>query len=436
MTQIPKIQIRGSFALIVLSAIVAVAALYFSNSYSKKNNEQIIVLEADISAKQQINIDSLINKEAMLKEENDKNNIEISKRKKEDVTKFDKDEFATNLSLFAKANDLKLSKIQQEAVEAESDGFYTVKYNISLNGSMYGMMNFFNLLDGLGNQYSIDYFSFRQEGTYDWLRRENSGQNLLSWVGMANETIDSKKLKEIIDISIKIENDDYDYGSEVNAPVTDPYYDPLQNILEEMMQQESDPEKQQQYEKDKAEQLEKSKIAQAQKQADILAVNEFLKQYYPEGTVIKNGQLIVPMLDGKMVFDVGITFTGNTTGIKPKANIDQYLVSTEAVTSSDTEIKVKIDGKEISVPTKIKGVDVRELQGLVINDSTNFVVSWNNNQLPKGVIEAFLKEKADGADSEINKVASEIRFFQQNGKEELELKKYLIFLYAYINKRG
>lgn len=431
MTQIPKIQIRGSFVLIIFAAIVSFVSIYLANDYSKKNEQQVAALQQEIIQKQSINIDVLSAQEAELKKQSDELNIEVNRKKKEDVTKFDKDEFAATLSAFAKANDLKLTKIQQDPVETDSDGFYTVKYNITLNGSMYGIMNFFNLLEALGNQYAINYFSFRQEGTYNWLQRKTDNQDLLSWIGIAKQTVNPEELQEIINLSIKVENDMYDYGKKIAEPTVDPDFDPLQNILENLMRQETDPEQQQQYESAKAREEEKTKSALAEKEADIKRINEFLKKYYPAGTVIKNGQLIVPMLDGKMIFDVGITFTGNTTSAEPKSNINQYLVSSEAITSTDRNVKIFLDGKERRVPSIIKGVDVTDIDGLIIDKDAKFVVSWNNNQLSKEVLETFLKEKVNGASEELNKVAAEIRFFQNYNKEELDLKKYLIFLYLF-----
>lgn len=431
MKQIPKIQIRGSFALIIIAAIVSSVTIYFAKNYSQTYEQQTLVLQQEIADKQAIDIDSLKVQETKLKEQSEKLTEEVNEKKKKDVTKFDKNEFATILSTFAEANDLKLSKLQQEPVEEEGEGFYVVRYNLSLNGSMYGMMNFFNLLEGLGNQYHIDYFSFRQEGSYNWLQRETDNEDLLSWVGIGNETVDQKELQEIIDLNTKVERDNYDYGTYIPEPTLDPDFDPLQSILESLMQQEQDPEEQQEYESRKAEQEEKTKEAKAQKEEDIKKINEFLAKYYPAGTIIKNGQLIVPMLDGSMILDVGVSFTGNDTGAEPISHISQYLVSTEAITSSDTDVIIYLDGEEKHVPSIIQGVDVTDINGLVIDSSTKFVVSWNNNQLSKEVLESFFEEKADKIDGELKEVAAEIRFFQQYNKEELELKKYLIFLYLY-----
>ena len=431
MLQIPKIQIRGNILFVFTIVIISILAIYSANSFSEVNAQRNTTVQQDIATKQTINLSSLSNHETSSKEKSDALTEEVNKKKKEEVTKFNKDIFATNLSIFAKANNLTLSKIQQEPVQNEQDGFYSVRYNVSLNGSMYGVMNFFNLLEGLGSQYSVDYFSFRQEGTYNWLLRETDGQDLLSWVGIANSIIDPNKLKEIIDINTRIETDDYDYGVSVSVPTVDSNANPLEDVLDDLFQQEVNPETKKQYESDKKEQEEKTKNAKAKKEADIKAVEEFLKQYYPEGTIIKNGQLIVSILDGNMVFDVAITFTGNITGAEPKSNINQYLISSEAITSDDRNVEIIWNGQVKNIPSIIKGVDITNLNGLVIKDNDKFVVSWNNNQLSKEVLETFLTEKLDGVNSELDKVAAEIRFFQQYNKEELDLKKYLIFLYMY-----
>lgn len=436
MPEIPKIQIRGSFILIIFALLISCVAIYVAKDLSVKNTQTISVIEKDIADKRAINVDSLNVQETSLKKQSDSLNEKVSNLKKKEVTKFNKDVFATTLSTFAEVNDLKLAKLQQDPVVKEKDGFYTVKYNISLNGSMYGMMEFFNLLNALGSQYSVDYFSFRQEGSYSWLQRETDQENMLSWVGIAKETIEPEKLQEIIDLSIKVENDNYDYGTNVSVPTTDPNFDPLENLLNSLMQEEKDPDVQKQYEADKLKEDEKTKAAQEAKSADIKTVNEFLKQYYPAGTVIKGGQLIVPMLDGNMVFDVGISFTGNDTGADPKTSFDQYLIPPTATTSTDRNVRVVWNGETKAVPSVINGVDVSELNGINLSDSTKFVVSWNNNQLSKNVLESFLAEKGDGGYSEFVRVAAEIRFLQKNGKTNLELTTYLIFLYEYLVTKG
>jgi len=431
---IPKIQIRGSFTLIVLVAILSLLAIYFTDDYSKQHTQEIEKLQQEIINKKTIDVDVLNAQERELKKQSDELNIEVNRKKKEEITKFNKDEFAVIVSTFAKANNLKLSNFRQYPVKMESDGFYTVEYNLTFNGSMHGLMNFFNLIEGLGSQYSINYLSFRQEGSYDWLKRETDVENSLPWAGagVTNQTINPEKLQEIKELSIKVENDDYDYGAAIPEPTIDPDYNPLlENVFENMMKQQINPEEQRRYESQKAEQDKKTKTALAQKEADTKKINEFLAQHYPPGTAIKNGQIIVPMLKGNMVFDIGISFTGNNTGTEPKPNIDQYLISSEAVTSQDKNVRIVLDGKERRVPSIIKGVDVTDIDGLIINKNAKFVVSWNNNQIPKEVLENFLREKVDSMNEEINKVAAEIRFLQQYNKEELDLKKYLIFLYLY-----
>ena len=40
--------------------------------------------------------------------------------------------------------------------------------------------------------------------------------------------------------------------------------------------------------------------------------------------------------------------------------------------------------------------------------------------------------KEDRGVAELSRVAAEIRFLQKNGKTDLEIMKYLIFLYQYI----
>ena len=161
-----------------------------------------------------------------------------------------------------------------------------------------------------------------------------------------------------------------------------------------------------------------------------------MKQYYPPGTIIKGGQLIVPMLDGNMVFDVGITFTGNDSGADPITSFDQYLIPPLAATSTDRSVSVKWNGETKMIPSIINGVNVVELDGINLSDNTQFVVSWNNNQLSKQVLESFLAEKEDGGYSEFVRVSAEIRFLQKNGKTNLDLTTYLIFLYVYLVTNG
>lgn len=435
-SQIPKIQIRGSLILVFAAIFLSVTSISYAKNLSQKKLEEKTAIQQDITEKQTINIESLQNQEKSLKIKSDALNEEVNLKKKEEVTKFDKDIFTTNLSVFATANDLELYKLHEEPVISESDGFYKVKYNISLNGSMYGILNFFNLVEGLGSQYSVDYFSFRQEGAYNWLKREVDVKDLLPWVGIAKETIDVKQLKEIIDLNTKVEKNDYDYGVPISAPELNPNFNPLVDnvvIVDDMFQQETDKEKQKEYESNKKEQEAKTKEALAKKEEDVKKINDFLEKYYPEGTIIKEGQLIVPMLDGDMIFDASITFTGNIAGAEPKININQYLVSSEAITSEDRNVSISWNGEERFIPSIIQGVDVSGLNGLIINENTQFTVSWNNNLLSKSVIESFLYETKNGVTSELNKVASEIKFMQQYNsvREEIELKEYLIFLYEF-----
>ena len=230
MSGIPKIQIRGSFVLIILTILISVVSIYFAKDLSEKNTQTIRIVEKDIADKRALNIDSLNIQEATLKKQSDELNEKVSEMKKKEVTKFDKDIFATTLSTFAEVNELGLVKFREVAFNKEKDGFYTVKYDISLNGSMYGMMEFFNLLNAFGSQYSIDYFSFRQEGTYSWLQRKTDQENLLSWVGIAKESIEADKLQDTINLSIKDENDDYDYGASVPHPVVEHNYNPLNSF--------------------------------------------------------------------------------------------------------------------------------------------------------------------------------------------------------------
>ena len=133
-----------------------------------------------------------------------------------------------------------------------------------------------------------------------------------------------------------------------------------------------------------------------------------------------------------MVFDIGITFTGNKDGKEITDDYMTLLLPVSATTSSDKKISIVWNGVSKKIPSVIEGVDVSALEGINISNSSKFTVSWNNNQLSKEIVEQCLKMKEDRGVAELSRVAAEIRFLQKNGKTDLEIMKYLIFLYQYI----
>jgi len=439
MSKIPKIQIRGNVYIVLLIVVISIVSIYGANELAQKHTEQREVVKQDIADKQNINIESLQNQESSLKKKNDDLNEEVNKQKKEAVTRFDKDIFRTSLSMFATINNLSLDIADQPSA-SDSDGFYTVKYDISLRGPMYGILNFFNLVDGMGSQYSVDYFSFRQAGGYKYLERATDIEDPLAWAEAPITHINPSELQKVLDASKRLENNSYDFGDALISTQPDTVTDPLidNTIIDNPFKQEVDPEQKKADATRQAELKAQKDKAMAEKAADAKLVEEFLAKYYPTGTVIKDGKIIVPMLDGEMILDTSITFSGNIAGAEPIPNINQYLIPAEVITSEDRNVEIRWNGETRYIPSIIQGVDVTDLNGLIINNDTAFTVSWNNELIPKDVIESFLSEKEGGVSAELQKVASEIRFIQHYNplREEIELKEYLIFLYEYQQEQG
>lgn len=444
---IPKFTVRGNkniAAIIIFAALgVFVGGVLSADTLQNKQEE----LENNFNSTQIVNIDALDAQRNRLSAENIELNNTVKSMKEETIIQFDKDVFSTAISTFADLNNIVITKFKQNPEMDTGDGFYKVSYDISMSGSIYGMMEFMNLIDVMGYQSTIEYFSFRQNGTFEWLERETNKNDLLTWIKEARNSMDNEELEQMKALATKIENDDYDYGETVmpsttaTHPVEEKKTDPLDGFIGSLLQagenvgssvsasRQTDNVSNTQTQ---AEREIRRKKALEEKEADKEKLREYLENNYPEGTMIKKGQLIIPTLDGSMVFDVGISFVGNREGKKVSDEYLTLLLPTSITTSADKSISVVLNGKTKKVPSIIEGVDVSALDGINISDSSKFTVSWNNNQLSKDIVEQCLSLKEDKGVGDLKRAAAEIRFLQKNGKTDLEIMKYLIFLYQYI----
>lgn len=440
---LPKLDVRGSIK-IAVSLVTASAAILFGGFYvSDKLQAKKTELETSYNNMEMVNIEALEAQKIKLSAQNSELSESVQSIKEETVTQFDKDVFSTAISTFADLNSMAITKLQQDPVELQEDGFYSVSYNISLSGSIYGMMEFMNLVNTMGYQTTIEYFSFRQNGTYKWLERSTDKEDLLTWIEEVKLTKEDTKLEEMKKLSLKIQNDNYDYGDEdisyVAAPTVEPtIIDPLDNFISSLLQMGNNVTSSTTSSSGTTsnvitptEKEEKREKALAQKESDRATIQKYLEENYPEGTMFKDGQLIIPALDGSMVFDLGITFTGNDDGVEISDDYLALLLPSSVTTSKDKTITAIFDGKKVKIPSVIEGVDVSALDGINISNTSKFTVSWNNNRLTKDVVEQCLALKEDGGKMELHRASAEIRFLQKNGKTDLEIMKYLIFLYHY-----
>ena len=439
---IPKFDIRGNkniaVAIIMASVLVIGGGAFLGDKLEIKKT----AVETDYNNMQLVNLDALKSKKSSLDIKNNELNKVVKEMKEKNITRFDKDTFSTAITTFADLNNMAITKFKQNPENDTGDGFYEISYDISLSGTIYGMMEFMNLIDVMGYQTTIKYFSFRQNGTYEWLERSTDKEELMKWIKEAQPEKGNEELEKIKALAIKIEKDDYDYGdaavsyTAVEQPSEEIKVNPLQNFIDSLLQTGENiglkPSNNVPNVITPSEKEELRKKAVEQKEADREKVKAYLEENYPEGTIIKNGQLIIPTLDGSMVFDIGITFTGNKDGKEITDDYMTLLLPVSATTSSDKKISIVWNGVSKKIPSVIEGVDVSALEGINISNSSKFTVSWNNNQLSKEIVEQCLKMKEDRGVAELSRVAAEIRFLQKNGKTDLEIMKYLIFLYQYI----
>lgn len=432
MNNLPKVTLLGRknlfTGLIVAVILILVLSFYLKGSVIEAKAEaeatlastEVVDNESLVSQR-----DSLINEDTAL--ENKMNDLKLTT-----ITKFSRDTFSTAISNFADMNNLRIMRLNQGTVKEENDSFYSIPYDLTINGSIYSMMEFLKLLDTMGYQYSMKGFSFRQDGTYTYLERPTIESEVLTWVTEAKTNVTEDQIQKILDTHMKLEADNYDYGSSVASPSQGNSYDPLDNLLDDMFQEEVDPEAQKTYEENKTKQAEKTAAALKQKEEDKKLVDEFLKTNYPEGTVIKNGQLIIPMLNGNMTFDISIVFSGNNSGAEISNEYLKLLIPAKGAEDTGKKMTVIWDKRKIAIPAVIEGIDVSVLNGINIDQNSMFTVSWNNNMLSRSVLVSCLENTDDGGRSELKRVAEEIRFLEENGRMDLEIMKYLIFLYQYL----